>query len=97
MKRLISALIVLIVAPGGLVLHLRNHQPVTFDYYFGAAEWPLSWIAVLALGTGFGIGLLASAVILLGQRRRRRDAERRQLALERELDSLRDKVARDVP
>jgi uncharacterized integral membrane protein len=70
---------------------------VAFDYYFGVTELPLSWIAVLALCAGFGIGMLASGLIILRLRRRCRMSERRQLQLERELQSLREAVTRDDP
>ena len=59
MRRILYSVVALLFALLGLALHARNHSPVTFDFYAGATELPLSLLLVAALGLGVALGALA--------------------------------------
>jgi len=63
-------LVVLFLA--GLLLHVRNSEPVTVDFYAGSVQLPLAYLLVGALAAGACAGWLASVWSLIALHRRLR-------------------------
>jgi len=89
MLRIIRNLFVLVVILSGLALHLRNDQPVLFDYYLASVELPFSLFMVLALSLGVLIGILVGLPLLISLKREKDRLLSRLRVNEKELDNLR--------
>ena len=96
MARLLYLAVALLVAVVGILFHVRNRQPVLFDYFAGKTEIELSLVVVGALALGVALGMLAMASVVLGLKHELRRQRRRQQITGRELDSLRALTAKDV-
>jgi putative membrane protein len=70
MLRFFKILFFLVVIVCGLELHLRNSQLVTFNYYLGSIELPVSLLLALSLLGGAMLGILASLKIIISLRRK---------------------------
>lgn len=82
MGKLLRSVAALIVLISGLAFHVRNHGPLSLDFYAFKAEVPVSWLAVGALTLG---AVLGAAAMLPGRWRLSRQLKRqaRELALAR--------------
>ena len=60
MGRLLRSAAALTVLIAGLAFHVRNHGPLTLDFYAFRIDVPVSWLAVGALCLGAGLGALAT-------------------------------------
>lgn len=69
MVRVLKLLCLFVIAALGLILHSRNPQPVTFDYYLGAIDKPLSLLLAVALLCGAVLGLVVNLWPLLSLKR----------------------------
>jgi len=95
MSRFISLLLVLAVILSGLAVHLRNDQPVLFDYYLGSVELPFSLFIILSLCAGALLGILASLPHLFRLKREKARLLRQVRLAEKELDNLRIDPVKD--
>ncbi len=59
MGRMIRAVVLLLVALAGLAFHVRNHAPLTLDFYGFQTVVPASWLGVGGLVLGVALGALA--------------------------------------
>ncbi len=59
MGRLLRSAAALTVLIAGLAFHVRNHGPMTLDFYAIQLTVPVSWVVVGALVLGVMLGLLA--------------------------------------
>jgi uncharacterized integral membrane protein len=82
MGRLLRSAAALIVLIAGLAFHVRNHGPITLDFYAMRLTLPVSWAIVGAMTLGVLLGLLAA---LPGRLRAARQLQRQA----RELAALR--------
>ena len=89
MKRLISFIIILITIIFGLIFAVLNAEPVTFNYYLGKGEFPLSLILVITLAIGAVFGVLASIVVVLKSKRELAKVRRAVKLQEKEMMNLR--------
>ncbi|MGQ0657860.1 MAG: LapA family protein [Chromatiales bacterium] len=74
--RLLKYLLLLIIVIAGLVLHKGNPEPVTFNYYLGRVQEPLSVFLVVALVIGALLGVLAGLPPVISLRRELRRLRR---------------------
>ncbi len=58
-RAILYYLLAMVVVPLGLALPLLNNQTVSFNYYFGQAQWPLAALIAAALGLGWVLGVLS--------------------------------------
>ena len=90
MKKLIYALVAIIIFAIALTLNLKNPQLVTLYYYFGI-EWQTS--LMLALTAAFGVGLVFGWLIMMlsvFKNKRQVGKTKKQLAkVEKEVENLR--------
>jgi uncharacterized membrane protein YciS (DUF1049 family) len=57
--RIIKLFLLLLVVAVGLILHSRNPQPVSLDYYVGIVTKPLSLFLAISVLIGAVLGILA--------------------------------------
>ncbi|GEM_PF-1664457 len=60
MVRLLKLFVWLLLVAVGWLLYSRNPDVVTFDYYVGRVEWPLSVLVAASLLAGAVLAALAS-------------------------------------
>jgi len=89
MLRVIRFAVVLVVVISGLAFHLRNDQPVVFDYYLGSLELPFSLYLILSLCAGISIGILMLLPLILQLKAEKHRLVSRARLHEQELDNLR--------
>lgn len=89
MGKLLRAAVVLVVLIAGLAFHVRNHAPLTLDFYAFQTVIPASWLGVGGLLLGVLLGALA---MLPGHWRLARQLKRRT----RELELARTHAPADV-
>jgi len=65
LKPVVQAIIGLVIIAIGVCFAFLNAQHVTFNYYLGSSEVPLSMLLVLALGLGFLLGLCCCILKLI--------------------------------
>lgn len=73
---LLRLLAIVVIILGGLVLHMRNAEPVTLDLYFVRIDQPLSLILAVSLLVGALLGILGALPGLLAGRRANRRLRR---------------------
>jgi len=73
----------------GLAFHLVNDQFVPFNYYLGSIELPFSFMLVLALCAGAGLGVLACLPLVIKLKRKNYALDRQVGSAKSELNSLR--------
>jgi len=59
MGRVLRAIVLLLVAFAGLAFHVRNHAPLTLDFYVVQTVVPASWLGVGGLVIGVALGAFA--------------------------------------
>lgn len=96
MKRIITVVLLLLVSVLGLTFALMNAESVQLNYYFGSIEVPLSLLVVIAIIVGAGLGVLASASIVLGQKRELAKLRKTHKVAEQEISNLRSLPLKDV-
>jgi putative membrane protein len=69
MVRIVYLIIFLILVIFGIVFAVLNAEPVELNYYFGSKEVALSLILVLAMIVGAILGVIASASMIINNRR----------------------------
>ncbi|MBT3197997.1 MAG: LapA family protein [Gammaproteobacteria bacterium] len=74
--RLITLVLFLIVTALGTLFAVLNAAPVTFNYYLGQGELPLSLLLVVMLASGVLLGILSALPMILSLRIRLRKAQK---------------------
>ena len=69
MVRIVYLIIFLILVIFGIVFAVLNAEPVNLNYYFGSKEVALSLVLVLAMIVGAILGVIASASMIISNRR----------------------------
>ena len=69
MVRIVYLIIFLILVVFGIVFAVLNADPVKLNYYFGSKEVALSLVLVLAMIVGAILGVIASASMIISNRR----------------------------
>ena len=90
MKKLIYAVVVIIIFAIAFTINLKNPQSVTLFYYFGI-EWQtkLMWALTAAFGVGLLIGWLIMTVSVLKNKRQVGKAKKQLAKVEQEVENLR--------
>jgi putative membrane protein len=70
MARLLKAIFFFLVLVIGLVLHVKNGQLVTVNYYLGSVELPVSLLITGTLLCGALLGFLVDLTIILSLKRK---------------------------
>ena len=95
MVRIIYLFIFLILVIFGIVFAVLNAEPVNLNYYFGSKEVPLSLILVLAMIVGAILGVIASASMIISNRREVMKLRKSVELAEKEVTNLRSIPIRD--
>jgi putative membrane protein len=69
MVRIVYLFLFLVLVIFGIVFAVLNAEPVQLNYYFGSKDVALSLILVLAMIVGALLGVLASASMIISNRR----------------------------
>lgn len=69
MVRIVYLFLFLLLVIFGIVFAVLNADPVQLNYYYGSKEVALSLILVLAMIVGALLGVLASASMIISNRR----------------------------
>ncbi|MCK4950389.1 MAG: LapA family protein [Gammaproteobacteria bacterium] len=88
--RIIGILFFILIAITGIAFAVLNADPVTLNYYLGAAETPLSLALVGALGLGALLGVIASTGVILRMKRELSKLRRERKNTEKEIMNLRN-------
>jgi putative membrane protein len=70
MVRLIKAVFFFLILVVGLVLHVKNEQMVTVNYYLSSLELPVSLLITVTLLFGALLGILVSLTMILSLKRK---------------------------
>ena len=89
MVRIIRFIVIILFIVSGLAIHLRNEQPVSFDYYLGMVELPFSLFLIDALIIGTVLGIIGCLPALIRIKKDARALTARIRIIEKELDNLR--------
>ena len=89
MLRLLGFVLVFALVVLGLSFAVLNAQQVQLNYYLGTIEIPLSMALVSALAGGALLGILVSVGMLMGQKRRILQLEKKVQIAEKEVSNLR--------
>ena len=95
MVRIVYLFIFLILVIFGIVFAVLNAEPVELNYYFGSKEVALSLILVLAMIVGAILGIIASASMIISNRREVMKLRKSVEVAEKEVANLRAIPIRD--
>ena len=95
MVRIVYLVIFLILVIFGIVFAVLNAEPVELNYYFGSKEVALSLILVLAMIVGAILGIIASASMIISNRREVMKLRKSVEVAEKEVANLRAIPIRD--
>ncbi len=95
MVRIIYLFIFLVLVIFGIVFAVLNAEPVTLNYYFGSKQVALSLILVLAMIVGAILGVIASASMIISNRREVLKLRKSVELAEKEVTNLRAIPIRD--
>ncbi len=96
MVRIIYLFIFLVLVIFGIVFAVLNAEPVKLNYYFGSKEVALSLILVLAMIVGAILGVIASASMIISNRREVMKLRKSVELAEKEVTNLRAIPLRDT-
>ncbi|MDX1454061.1 MAG: LapA family protein [Gammaproteobacteria bacterium] len=88
-KYLITALLLLLLIAIVVGFAALNATPVDIDYLLGTTTMPLPWVLLLALSSGFVLGLLVMVIAIFRARGEVRRMRKERRAMEAELKNLR--------
>ena len=95
MVRIVYLIIFLILVVFGIVFAVLNAEPVKLNYYFGSKEVALSLVLVLAMIVGAILGVIASASMIVSNRREVMKLRKSVELAEKEVANLRAIPIRD--
>ena len=93
--RIIKIFFILIIMMLGAIFAVLNAELVSFNYYFGSRELPLSLIITAALGAGVLLGILAGIGMLLGLKRENASLKQHARLANEEVKNLRNIPLKD--
>jgi len=89
MKRLIGLIGLILIAIVVLAFTVKNSGDVTFNFYAGSIQLPLSLLLAITLAFGALFGVLASLVVLLRTKQELRKARKQARMKVQEIENLR--------
>ena len=95
MVRIVYSFIFLVLVIFGIVFAVLNAEPVKLNYYFGSEDVPLSLIIVFAMIVGAILGVVASASMIISNRREVMQLRKSVELAEKEVTNLRAIPIRD--
>jgi putative membrane protein len=95
MVRIIYILLIVLLVVIGLVFAVLNADPVQLNYYFSSASIPLSLLLLLAIIIGAVLGILASASVIVSNKREIAHLRKAVDVAEKEVANLRSIPLRD--
>ena len=95
MVRIVYLFLFLVLVIFGIVFAVLNAEPVQLNYYFGSKDVALSLILVLAMIVGALLGVLASASMIISNRREAVKLRKAVQLAEKEVANLRAIPLRD--
>ncbi len=95
MVRIVYSFIFLVLVIFGIVFAVLNAEPVKLNYYFGSEDVPLSLIIVFAMIVGAILGVVASASMIISNRREVMKLRKSVELAEKEVTNLRAIPIRD--
>ena len=95
MVRIVYSFIFLVLVIFGIVFAVLNAEPVKLNYYFGSEEVALSLIIVFAMIVGAILGVVASASMIISNRREVMKLRKSVELAEKEVTNLRAIPIRD--
>lgn len=87
--KIIGYFIILILLILGVTFALLNASPVTFHYYFGVKQLPLSLLLVMSFGVGLILTFFAMSISVLKLKAERRSLRKKLKVAEKEINNLR--------
>lgn len=87
--RFFSFIIILLIIILGATFAVLNATPVTFYYYVGAKQLPLSLLLVISFCIGIIICFLAMSYVVVRLKAQRRYCEKKLRLAEQEINNLR--------
>ncbi len=87
--KIFGLIVVLILLVIGVTFALLNAAPVSFHYYFGAKELPLSILLVLSFTLGLLLAFVIMSVSILRLKAQKRGLNKRLKTVEQEINNLR--------
>jgi len=95
MVRIVYSFIFLVLVIFGIVFAVLNAEPVKLNYYFGSEDVALSLIIVFAMIVGAILGVVASASMIISNRREVMKLRKSVELAEKEVTNLRAIPIRD--
>ena len=95
MVRIVYSFIFLVLVIFGIVFAVLNAESVKLNYYFGSEDVPLSLIIVFAMIVGAILGVVASASMIISNRREVMKLRKSVELAEKEVTNLRAIPIRD--
>lgn len=89
MKRLLWFVSMISLAIVVLVFTVKNSQDVTFSFYIGSVNMPLSLLLAITLACGALLGVAASLLAVMRAKRELRKARKQARVKQQELENLR--------
>jgi uncharacterized integral membrane protein len=97
MARIVKLAFLLLLFIFGLSFAVLNSQPVTFHYYAGSIELPLSLLTAMMFATGALLGLAVSFGAIFRAKRDMAELRKAMQLAEKELENLRSLPLKDRP
>lgn len=88
-KRILYAILFIVVLIAGLLFFVRNNQVVEFNYIAGVKELPVSFLLFSSLCAGVLLGLAASVPVILRLKQQKSKLEKQIRVTEKEINNLR--------
>ena len=95
MVRIVYILLIVLLVITGLIFAVLNAEPVQLNYYFASKAVPLSLVLLLAIIIGAVLGILASASLILTNKRQIASLRKSVELAEKEIANLRAIPIRD--
>lgn len=89
MSRVFYLIVFLLLILLGLVFAVLNAESVTFNYYFGQFQIPLSGLVVVAVFVGAILGVIAMSGVVMKARREAAKSRKHAELAEKEINNLR--------
>ncbi len=93
--KIIGYLLILILLIFGITFALLNAVPVTFHYYLGEKQLPLSLLLVMSFGVGLVLTFFVMSISILKLKAERRGLKKKIKVAEQELNNLRSLPVKD--
>lgn len=87
--KIFGFIIILILLVLGVTFALLNATPVSFHYYIGVKEIPLSILLVLSFVLGLVIAFIVMSISILRLKAQKRSLNKRLKLIQKEIDNLR--------